>query len=247
MSTPLVDGYGRVHRDLRISVTDRCNFRCALLHAGRGDGVAPPPAAAHLRGDRAGGQGLRRALRVRLDPPHRWRAHRAGPPPGPGRASCPASMSTWRSPPTAPRWRLLADALADGGPATDQHVAATRCSGTRFAELTRRDELHQVLDGIAAAKRAGLDPVKVNVVVMRGVNDDEIVDFATFGRQQGVDGAIHRVHAARRRWRMVGRPGGAGGRDAWPPSTRCTRSSRWPTVTSRRNGSATATAAARSA
>jgi cyclic pyranopterin phosphate synthase len=56
----------------------------------------------------------------------------------------------------------------------------------RFAELTRRDELGSVLDGIEAAKEAGLDPVKVNTVVMRGVNDDEVLDLAAFGRDRGV-------------------------------------------------------------
>jgi len=56
----------------------------------------------------------------------------------------------------------------------------------RFLELTRRDELDTVLDGIDAAVEAGFDPVKINCVVMRGVNDDEIVDFARFGRDKGV-------------------------------------------------------------
>ena len=56
----------------------------------------------------------------------------------------------------------------------------------RFVELTRRDELDHVLDGIDAAVEAGLRPVKVNAVVMRGVNDDEIVDLAAFGRDRGV-------------------------------------------------------------
>ncbi|HKH06294.1 MAG TPA: GTP 3',8-cyclase MoaA, partial [Acidimicrobiales bacterium] len=56
----------------------------------------------------------------------------------------------------------------------------------RFVELTRRDELDHVLDGIDAALEAGLAPVKINVVVMRGVNDDEIVDLASYGRARGV-------------------------------------------------------------
>ena len=43
-----------------------------------------------------------------------------------------------------------------------------------------------MLDGIEAAVNAGLEPVKVNVVLMRGVNEDEVVDFATFGRERGV-------------------------------------------------------------
>jgi cyclic pyranopterin phosphate synthase len=56
----------------------------------------------------------------------------------------------------------------------------------RVVELTRRDCLAQVIDGIDAAVDAGLLPVKVNAVLVRGVNDDEVVDFATFGRERGV-------------------------------------------------------------
>ena len=55
-----------------------------------------------------------------------------------------------------------------------------------FLALTQRDELDRVLAGIDAALAAGLAPVKVNAVVMRGVNDDEVVDLARFGRDKGV-------------------------------------------------------------
>src|SRR6185312_13913606 len=55
-----------------------------------------------------------------------------------------------------------------------------------FLALTRRDELDRVLAGIDAAVDAGMRPVKVNCVVMRGVNDDEVVDLAAFGREKGV-------------------------------------------------------------
>jgi cyclic pyranopterin phosphate synthase len=55
-----------------------------------------------------------------------------------------------------------------------------------FLALTRRDELDRVLAGIDAALHAGLQPVKVNAVVIRGVNDDEVVDLARFGREKGV-------------------------------------------------------------
>ena len=53
--------------------------------------------------------------------------------------------------------------------------------------MTRRDELDRVLDGIEAAKEAGFAPVKINAVVERGVNDDEIVDLARFGRDNDVE------------------------------------------------------------
>ena len=57
----------------------------------------------------------------------------------------------------------------------------------RFEQLTRRNDLDRVLDGIDAAVAAGLNPVKINAVMMRGINDDEIVDFARFGREKGVE------------------------------------------------------------
>jgi cyclic pyranopterin phosphate synthase len=53
--------------------------------------------------------------------------------------------------------------------------------------MTRRDELDNVLEGIQAAKDAGFAPVKINAVIERGQNDDEIVDLARFGRDQGVE------------------------------------------------------------
>lgn len=56
----------------------------------------------------------------------------------------------------------------------------------RFIELTRRDDLERVLEGIDSAIEAGFDPVKINVVLMNGINHDEIVDFAEFGRRKGV-------------------------------------------------------------
>jgi cyclic pyranopterin phosphate synthase len=56
----------------------------------------------------------------------------------------------------------------------------------RFATITRRDALDKVLDGIDAALEVGLSPVKVNVVVVRGLNDDELIEFATFGREREV-------------------------------------------------------------
>lgn len=53
-------------------------------------------------------------------------------------------------------------------------------------ELTRRNSLPDVLDGIDAAVAAGFEPVKVNAVLMRGINDDEVIDFLDLGRRRGV-------------------------------------------------------------
>ena len=71
-----------------------------------------------------------------------------------------------------------------------------------FLALTKRDELARVIAGIDAAIEAGLAPVKVNAVVMRGVNDGEVVDLARLRPRQGRRHAVHRVHAARRAGRV---------------------------------------------
>ncbi len=56
----------------------------------------------------------------------------------------------------------------------------------RFESLTRRDNLKQVLQGIEIAKSVGFDPVKINMVVIKGFNDDEVLDFVSFGRENGL-------------------------------------------------------------
>lgn len=81
--------------------------------------------------------------------------------------------------------RLVADALHDAG-LRRLNISLDSLQRDRFIELTRRDELDEVLDGVEAAIEAGFSPVKINVVLMRGINDDEIVDFARFGREKGV-------------------------------------------------------------
>ena len=73
----------------------------------------------------------------------------------------------------------------------------------RFASITGRDMLAQVLAGIDAAVQGGLAPVKVNAVLVRGVNDDEVVDLASLRARAGRRGALHRVHAAGRRRAVV--------------------------------------------
>jgi cyclic pyranopterin phosphate synthase len=81
--------------------------------------------------------------------------------------------------------RLLADDLRRAG-LQRLNVSCDSLQADRFAAMTRRDSLANVLDGIEAAQEAGFQPIKINVVMIRGVNDDEAVDFARFGRERGV-------------------------------------------------------------
>ena len=83
-------------------------------------------------------------------------------------------------------FRLVAHELRQAG--LDRvNISLDTLRADRFVEMTRRDELVRVLDGIEAAKEAGFAPVKINAVVQRGVNDDEIVDLARFGRDHDVE------------------------------------------------------------
>jgi len=80
---------------------------------------------------------------------------------------------------------LLAQRLRRAG-LSRVNISCDSLRRDRFEAITRRDALSQVLDGIDAAVAAGFDPVKMNTVVVRGVNDDEVVDIAAFGRETGV-------------------------------------------------------------
>jgi cyclic pyranopterin phosphate synthase len=82
--------------------------------------------------------------------------------------------------------RLIAQELHNAGLARI-NISLDTLKKDRFFEMTRRDELEHVLDGIDAAIDAGFSPVKINAVVQRGINDDEIVDLATFGRDKGIE------------------------------------------------------------
>ena len=79
---------------------------------------------------------------------------------------------------------LLVDDLARAG-LKRVTVSLDSLRADRFALITRRDRLDQVLEGIDAALAAGLRPLKINVVLVRGINDDEILDLAGYGRERG--------------------------------------------------------------
>ena len=182
--TSLVDGFGRVHRDLRISVTDRCNFRCTYCMPAEGlDWMA--------REDLLTYEELTRVARVCVE-----------------RFGFDGIRLTGGEPTVRANLPVLIDQLSSLGVdlslttngTTLTNLAPTLVSAglerinisldslqrERFEQITRRDELDKVLEGIDAAVDAGLAPVKINCVVMRGVNDDEVVDFARFGRERGV-------------------------------------------------------------
>jgi cyclic pyranopterin phosphate synthase len=80
----------------------------------------------------------------------------------------------------------LAGPLAEAG--LDRlNVSVDSLMRHKFAEITRRDALGKVIEGLSAAEAAGLGPIKLNCVVVRGTNDGEILDFAAFARRSGYE------------------------------------------------------------
>jgi len=180
----LIDSFGRVHKDLRISVTDRCNFRCTYCMPAEGLDWVP-------RDELLTFEEIERVARLSVEQFGIESIRITGGEPT-VRARLPVLIKKLSQLPVdlsmttnGATLRVLSEDLVSAG-LKRINISLDSLQSDRFRELTLRDNLPQVLDGIQAAVEAGLDPVKVNVVVMAGVNDDEIVDFARFGREKGV-------------------------------------------------------------
>lgn len=184
MPGELVDTFGRVHRDLRISVTDRCNFRCTYCMPEEGMVWQP-------RDELLTFEEIERIARVLVER-HGFDSIRLTGGEPTVRAHLPVLVAKLAAlgadlalTTNGATLAAMAHDLVDAG-LRRINISIDSLRADRFEALTRRDELPRVLEGIDAAVAAGLDPVKLNVVMIRGVNDDEAVDFATFGREHGV-------------------------------------------------------------
>ncbi|PRY46406.1 cyclic pyranopterin phosphate synthase [Umezawaea tangerina] len=185
-NTPgLVDRFGRVATDLRVSLTDRCNLRCTYCMPAEGLDWLPQPEV--LSDDElarllaiavtrlgvtdvrfTGGEPLlRRGLEDVISATAALR-------PRPKISMTTNGLSLARR----------ADSLVAAG-LNRVNVSLDTLDRARFHELTRRDRLHDVFEGMAAARAAGLDPVKVNSVLLRGVNEDEAVPLLRFAVENG--------------------------------------------------------------
>lgn len=187
----LIDSFGRTVRDLRISVTDRCNFRCTYCMPAEGLKWLD-------KADVLTFEEIERVARICVERFDVDSIRLTGGEPT-VRAHLPrliSKLAALRSsqgikPDIAlttngATLRNIATELRDAG--LDRiNVSLDSLIPERFFAMTRRDELHNVLAGITEAKAAGFDPVKINAVVERGTNDDEIIPLAQFGRDNGVE------------------------------------------------------------
>ena len=180
---PLVDSFGRVHDDLRISITDRCNLRCVYCMAE--DGVQFSPHADLLTIDEIG-----RLAKIAAElGVNSVRITGGEPLVRRGVVELVERLATLGFDDIAlttngMALERLASPLAAAG-LTRVNVSCDSLHAGRFAAIRRRGELSTVLRAMDAAEAAGLSPLKVNVVLMAGENEDEILEFADFARQTG--------------------------------------------------------------
>jgi cyclic pyranopterin phosphate synthase len=182
----LVDRFGRLGRDLRVSVTDRCNLRCTYCMPAEGlDWMAKPEMLTDeemLRLVRilvglgieqvrlTGGEPLLRRSLVDVV------------------AGIAALQPRPRIAMTTNGVGLERTAAALAGAGLDRvNVSLDTVDPEHFRSLTRRDRFDDVVRGLAAAHEAGLTPVKVNAVAMRGINDDDAPDLLQWCLDRGYE------------------------------------------------------------
>ena len=185
MSNPLTDTFGRVHNNLRISVTDRCNLRCTycmpeeVVFMDRSQLLTFEEIAQFVRV--AATLGIDKIRLTGGEPLMRRDLPRL--------VEMLCRIDGIRDVGLTTNGLLLAgqaQALYDAG-LRRINVSLDTLDPGRFREVARRDGLEQVLEGIAAAKKAGFHPIKVNAVSIRGVNDVDVVPLARYAREHGLE------------------------------------------------------------
>jgi cyclic pyranopterin phosphate synthase len=183
----LRDKYGRAITDLRLAITDRCNYKCVYCRTGnQGAMYAELPISDYVRMARVfTALGI---TKVRLTGGEPLLRH--------GIIELVQELSRLRTLDGAPldiaittNGHLLAEMvqpLKDAG-LRRVTVSMDAVDAERFARITRvPNGFEAVLAGVRASRQAGLDPVKVNCVLLRGFNDDQVPAFGKFARQEGV-------------------------------------------------------------
>jgi GTP 3',8-cyclase len=204
---PLLDTFGRVHSNLRISVTDRCNLRCVYCmpeevtfmdkhelltfeELVRFVEIVAPLGIDKIR--LTGGEPLLRRNLPRL-------VQMICRIPGIRDVGLTTNgILLANSPPPSPpsQGGQYTPPLAKGGSYAQQlftagmrriNVSLDTLDPCRFRRLTRRDGVEKVVDGILAAKRAGFDPIKINAVSIRGSTERDVIPLAKFARKHGLE------------------------------------------------------------
>ncbi|MBT6157057.1 MAG: GTP 3',8-cyclase MoaA [Planctomycetaceae bacterium] len=186
MTEQLIDSFGRVHNNLRISVTDRCNIRC--FYCMPADDVVFMKRSALLSFEEIE-RFVRVATKLGVN-----KVRLTGGEPLVRReldklvaqiAAIPEILDVGLT----TNGILLADqaeALYAAG-LRRINISLDALDPVRFKEITRREGYEKVIEGIQAAQQVGFDPVKVNAVTIRGMTEDQVVPFGHFARETGAE------------------------------------------------------------
>lgn len=185
-SGSLVDPFGRLHTDLRVSVTDRCNIRCQYCMPA--DGVVFKPHDAILTFEE-----IERVVRVAASLGVR-KVRLTGGEPLVRHGICRLVRMLSAIP------GIVELAMTTNGVRLAEFAEELRRSGLqrlnisldtvdreKFRQIARRDALPKVLRGIVAARRAGFQHIKINAVALRGQSEDDVVPLARFAREHGLE------------------------------------------------------------
>jgi len=182
----LIDTFGRVHTDLRISVTDRCNLRCTYCMPAAGVQFKPHE-------DILAFEEIQRLVRVaaRLGV---GKVRLTGGEPLVRRGVC-RLVEMLAAVPGIHDLAMTTNGVLLAAYARELkqaglhrvNVSLDTLDREKFSGIARRDELPNVLEGIAAAQRAGFSRIKLNAVAQRGLNEDDVVPLARFARERGFD------------------------------------------------------------
>ena len=186
LQTPLMDKFGRLHDNLRISVTDRCNIRCFYCMPEEDVQYAP-------REEILSFEEIERLVRVAVSLGVTKIRVTGGEPLV--RKDLPVLIAKLCA---IPGVRDLA--LTTNGVLLARHAQALYDAGLRrlnihldtldrerFLKITRRDDLGKVLDGIASAQRLGFGPIKINAVAVKNLVEPDVVPLARYGREHVID------------------------------------------------------------
>jgi GTP 3',8-cyclase len=181
----LIDSFGRLHNNLRISVTDRCNIRCVYC--------MPEDVQFMSRAQLLSFEEIERVVRVAVTLGINKVRLTGGEPLV--RRDLPTLVEKLVAIPGIKDVGLTTNGILLGPMARQLRDAGLRrinisldtMDAAKFEQLTRRTGFDQVIEGILAAKAAGFDPVKVNAVAIRGVTEDDVVPLAQFARRHGLE------------------------------------------------------------
>jgi GTP 3',8-cyclase len=186
LSGPLLDTFGRVHSDLRVSVTDRCNIRCFYCMPEQGGEFAPIPTlltfdqiARFVR--KAVELGARKVRLTGGEPLLR--------PKLPDLVAALSEIHGIKDLALTTNGVLLAEAAAPlyAAGLRRLNIHLDTLDRDRFRVITRRDDLRRVLNGIETAQKVGFTSIKLNAVAIKGLTEDDIVPLVRFGLERNIE------------------------------------------------------------